>query len=397
MFMKIWNYLRGYVIIKVEGFFVEKFLNICIHRDMRLWNVRRVKPSIMEACISIKDFKRVRPVAKKSRCKVRIKRKQGLPFFVYRHRYRKTFLAGAFAFFISLYLLTSFVWNIEVSGNNKLTNEYLTDVLNSNGVKIGVFKGKINVEKLVTNMMLQVKDLAWVGVELKGTKLKVHVAERVETPQIVPKDKPCDIYATKDGIIKTVVAKAGMEMVKPGTTVKKGQLLVTGVVPNKNPQEPSRIVHAMAVVKARTWYEEMILVETNKVEKERSNNVKSFYYLNLLNKRIKIIPGKMSFELFDKEESVKTLSLGKDLELPFSLTHEKYYEIIESNKEIDIEEAKITAMNKAYESVVAQIPEGVEIIKTERHFIDSPDGKTYAQLTLECLEDIGEAKEIGGK
>lgn len=41
--LRLWNYLRGYVIILIEGIFLEKFINICTRRKMYLWDIDKKK------------------------------------------------------------------------------------------------------------------------------------------------------------------------------------------------------------------------------------------------------------------------------------------------------------------------------------------------------------------
>ena len=42
MFLTIWNYLRGYVVIEVSGFSVERFINLAAHKGVYIWDVNRV-------------------------------------------------------------------------------------------------------------------------------------------------------------------------------------------------------------------------------------------------------------------------------------------------------------------------------------------------------------------
>ena len=61
LFLKILlNYITGYVNIKVESYFIERFINICISKKILLWNIKRSKSSILYANISIRDYKKLR-------------------------------------------------------------------------------------------------------------------------------------------------------------------------------------------------------------------------------------------------------------------------------------------------------------------------------------------------
>lgn len=394
--LKLWNYIRGYVIIIVEGYFLEKFMNICIRRQIFLWDVKRTKSSVMTLKVSIKGFKMLRPIARKSRCRVRIAGKRGIPFILNRYRGRKAFVGGAVLFIAALYSLTSFVWSIEISGNKDIETQTIVDKLDSLGVKPGTLKYKIDTQILVNDIMLELKELAWVGITVKGTKVKVEVAERIKPPEIVPTDIPCDIYASKDGIIKSIVVKAGLEMVKPGATVKEGQLLVTGTVPNKAEGEPPRKVHALAVIKARTWYEKNVPVSTRVINKERTGAKKDNYSLELFSKRINIFPSRISYGEYDKIEIKKSISLGKDMVLPFALIIDRYYENNLTEMEINIDEAKKIAAEEAYKLASEDIPDTAEVVNSKQEFIEQNDGSLLAVVTIECLEDIGVTKEIGG-
>ena len=52
MFFKILiYYILGYVNISVEGYFIERFINICISKNILLWNLKRKKSSFLYANI----------------------------------------------------------------------------------------------------------------------------------------------------------------------------------------------------------------------------------------------------------------------------------------------------------------------------------------------------------
>lgn len=394
LLLRLWNYVRGYVIIFVEGYFLEKFINICIHRQIFLWDIKRKKNGSMTLKISIDGFKMIRPVASRTRCRVRIIRKQGLPFILHRYKGRKTFVLGALVFLGLFFFLTSFVWTIEVKGNKSIETQVLMERLEERGVKPGIIKYNINTENIVSDLMLDIKELAWVGIEVRGTKVKIEVAERVEKPIIIPKDVPCDLIAKKDGIVKSILVKAGQELVKAGSTVQKGQVIVSASVPNKDPKEKARLVHAIGTVKARTWYEKSKRVETVVQGRERTGQKKELYSLVILTKRIGLFPGKISFENYDKIEIKKKVSMGEDFELPFGLAIDQYYEVNILEKEISLDEAKQIAADAAYKEATAEVSVDAELVNTSVDFKQEQDGSLVAVVIMECIEDIGLEQDL---
>ena len=79
MFVKIiMYYLLGYATISVEGYFIERFINICISKNILLWNMKRKKSSFLFANIAIKDFKKIKQIAKTTKCHVKIEKKKNI-------------------------------------------------------------------------------------------------------------------------------------------------------------------------------------------------------------------------------------------------------------------------------------------------------------------------------
>ncbi len=397
LLLKLWNYFRGYVIIAVEGYFLEKFINICIHRQVFLWDIKKRGSRTMLLKVSIKGFKMLRPVAHKTKCRVRIVSKRGLPFIKNRYRKRKAFLFGAGVFLILFYSLTSFVWSIEITGNEKIEGRVILERLAEEGVKPGSVKYGIDAKEIASDLMLDIKELAWVGVTVKGTKVKIQVEERVIPPSLVEKDEPCSIVARRDGIIKSVVSKAGFDMVKPGDTVTKGQLLVTGVIPGKDEKSEATLVHAISTVKARTWYEAECPVNIKPVVKERTGKRKDSYSLVLFNRKINLSFGKVSFENYDKIEIKRRLAFGEDLVFPFEFNIDRFYENKYIENEISLDEAKKDAADEAYRDASENIPDDAELVKSDVKFEGKDDGTLTANVIIECIEDIGLSERIGGE
>ncbi|KNY25744.1 sporulation protein YqfD [Pseudobacteroides cellulosolvens] len=396
LILKLWNYFRGYVIITIEGYFLEKFINICIHREIFLWDIKRHGSRKMTLKISINGFKMLRPIALKTKCRVRIAKRVGLPFVKNRYKKRKTFLIGAVACIVLFYIMTSFIWSIEISGNKKINSDFIMEKLSESGVKQGTLKYKVDTKKVVSDLMLKIDKLGWVGVSVKGTKLKVQIDERIMPPVLIEKDKPCDIVAKKDGIIKSVISKTGFDLVKPGDTVVEGQILVTGNVPGKEENSEVTPLHAISTVKARTWYEGISPVVIKPTVKERTGNKTNKYTLVLFGKRISLPWGKVSYSKYDKIEIKKALSLGEDLVFPFEFIDDIYYETHEVEKEISSKEAEDIATHKAYDMASETIPEDAEIIKKDTKILSNDDGTKSVKVIIECIENIGVSKEIGG-
>lgn len=396
LILKLWNYFRGYVIITIEGYFLEKFINICIHREIFLWDIKRHGSRKMTLKISINGFKMLRPIALKTKCRVRIAKRVGLPFVKHRYKKRKTFLIGAVACIVLFYIMTSFIWSIEISGNKKVNSDFIMEKLSESGIKQGVLKYKVDTKKVVSDLMLKIDKLGWVGVSVKGTKLKVQVDERIMPPKLVERDKPCDIVAKRDGIIKSVISKTGFDLVKPGDTVVEGQILVTGNVPGKEENSGVTQLHAISTVKARTWYEGISPVINKLTVKERTGNKTNKYTLILFGKRLSLPWGKVSYSKYDKIEIKKALSLGEDLVFPFEFIDDIYYETHEVEKEIPSKEAEDTAARNAYDMASETIPEDAEIIKKDTKILNNDDGTKSVKVIIECIENIGISKEIGG-
>ena len=73
-----------------------------------------------------------------------------------------------------------FIWNIDIIGNSRISKEELLQTLKDNGLKVGEFKDNIRTKEIVDNIRLKRDDIAWIGVEIKGTNAIVKVVEADE-------------------------------------------------------------------------------------------------------------------------------------------------------------------------------------------------------------------------
>ena len=86
MFLKIiFSYLLGYLKIIVEGYYIERFINICKSKQITIWNLKRNNDICLFLNVRIGEFKELRNVAKKTKCKIKIKSKKGMPFLLHKY------------------------------------------------------------------------------------------------------------------------------------------------------------------------------------------------------------------------------------------------------------------------------------------------------------------------
>ena len=113
MLIKIlFNYIIGYIRISLEGYYIERFINICRNNKITIWNLKRNKNVRLELNIGIKDLKKVVKIAKQTKCKMKILKKKGVPFFLNKYKKRKIFFIFLILIIILLAISSNFVWNI---------------------------------------------------------------------------------------------------------------------------------------------------------------------------------------------------------------------------------------------------------------------------------------------
>ena len=319
MFLKIWlNYITGYVKIKVESYFIERFINICISKNILLWNMKREKSTILYANISIGDYRRLKEVCKKTKSKINIENKKGLPFVLHRYRKRKIFL-GLLAFVVLALVITSnFIWNIEVIGNTNISTEEIIEELENQGLKPGVNKTKIDSNSIINKVRLNRDDIAWIGIKLEGTNAIIEIKETDKAPEIIDENEYCNIISNKTASITKMNVQNGTAAVGVGDIVKEGDVLVHGYLEGK--YTGMRYVHAKADIEAKVWYSKKekfyftqeIDVPTGKEEKK--------YTLNISNLKINLFRKESKFENYNKTSENKKLKLFSNFYLPVQIT-----------------------------------------------------------------------------
>lgn len=236
----IWSmirYIKGYLLIRVEGYSPERFLNACSHRGIELWGLRSAGGAY-EMYMTLKDFRKIKALSKKTGTKVRVRRRYGLPFFLHRYRRRKLFFAGAFLAVCLVYILTLFIWEIDIRGNLRRTDEALLSFLRSRDVYCGMTAGSVDCDQIADDLRGAYADLVWVSASVRGTRLVIQVKENehlsAQTGGKAQETEGTDLAATQDCTILSIVTRQGTPLVHEGDQVKKGDLIVNGRLDLKN-------------------------------------------------------------------------------------------------------------------------------------------------------------------
>ncbi len=392
MFIKVLlSYLIGYVRIIVEGYYIERFINICTNNKITIWNLKRDKNVKLELNVRIQDFKEILKIAKKTKCKTKIKSKKGIPFILHKYRKRKIF-AFFLIIMISLIIFSSnFVWNIEIQTEDNETIENITSDLEDTGLKIGEWKSKIDTKDIINKLRLKRQDIAWMGIELKGTNAIVKIVKADEKPEIVDENEYCNIISDKTGIITKINAQNGTANVKVGDTVSVGTTLISGWLEGK--YTGIRYVHAKGEIQAKVWHTKSKKVYYKQDIKEETGNQENKYSIKFNNFKINLSKRLSKFKIYDTITLEKKFKIFSDFYLPISIEKTTYKEQENKQKIYKPEEAKNLGVSELEEELDNEIQNKENIVNKN---INAHETQEYVEVyvTYEVLENIGTEEKI---
>ena len=360
----ILNYLLGYLNITVEGFFTERFINICSTKKIFLWNLRRKNSSILNTNISINNFKKIKDICKKTKCRVKINKKRGIPFIFEKYKKRKLFVLLIIFLAIIMLISSMYVWNIEIIGMEDNEKEEILLLLKEKGLDIGKMKNKINKNSIISNIRLDRSDISWMEINLKGTNAIVNIVKSEDKPDIIDDNKYCDIVSDK---------KIGGYMEGKYTDI--------------------RYVHSKGEVIAKVWYTKRKKSKFTREEIEETENVKKTYSILFNNFRINLYKSIPNFEKYDTIKEEKRLKLFSNFYLPIIIQKDTYKEVLSKQVtygKTELQNLLVEELEKEFEN------ENIKNIKNKIvNVYQNSNNEIEIELTYESVEFIGKEEYIG--
>lgn len=264
------RWLRGYIECQVERGHWERFMNLCRHHNIKLWSVRADEKRVT-FCMFCKDYKMLWKFVEKTSVVPHIKKKKGLPFVCVHAMRDWTFTLGLVLFFTALRVLSMFVWQINYYGQQEYTKETIRKEVTAMGVYRGMLRKNLDCDSIERNLRERYENMSWVSAEEKGCVLNIKMKEGTAEKKAAEEDtKPCHVVAPYSGRIASIVTKEGTAKVKKGRKVKKGDILIRGIVEIKDDSDAvvkKKGVHAageITIVTEKKYTDRINITHVNK-------------------------------------------------------------------------------------------------------------------------------------
>jgi len=386
---KVFHFVKGYVIINVSGFYIERFLYICAKQGIELFGIGKKTENGVVVCINIKDFKRIRPIVFKTKVRVSILNKYGLPFFFKRAKKRRALVAGMLLLSVMAFISSRFIWSVEINSDDEEVTNELISAINLAGVHIGAYKPFLpDGEKIKSIIMNNTDNIVWAWVYIKGTKAVVDFKEGIPAPLVVDWSVPCDVVAQRDGIITEIIEKNGEKRVTSGDAVTKGDLLIAGTL--DTPEGGYKTVHSIGNVYARVWHEksgEYKLYVENEIP---TGNKKDFITLKLFSKCFDLFLNEtVDFSQYNISENLSELKIGKENYLGVGFYKKTYNETKKEKVPIPVDIAMEMAKNDLEMQISKELLPGSSFVDKQIKYEQLDDETIKVTLTMEFIEQIG--------
>lgn len=390
---RLMNFLQGIVVLLAEGPFPERMINLCAQEGIDFWGVEWLSDTTLRLLTRRRTLRRVMQLAERAGCEVKVEKSHGLPDFLLRFRSRHAFLVGLTLALCAVMIMSRFVLTIQVIGNERVPTAVILTQLRQQGIRPGRYGPSIDRQQAAQEAMLALKEVAWMAINLHGTRLEVVVRETVPVPERVDEQGHWDVVAEADGVITHVEAELGDALVKEGDTVLAGEVLISGTVTMEPPQYsdlPNRYyqTHARGRVWARTWRTLTAIIPLETDRKEYTGEEEQVWTLNVMGRRV-VLWGNPDAQR-GWEETIRTnrIVLPGGIVLPVTLQREQYRAYDRKRVQVDREAAQALVEEALYRQLEEQI--GADGRVERQAYAARVEGAVLrVTLQAECCEEIG--------
>lgn len=395
---RVLHHVRGSVTLRVTGADPERFLNACARRGVCFWGAEPVDPVTLQVRVHADQCRQAEEIARRLMCETERERAEGVPFLLRRARRRYGFWAGMVLSLLTALLLSQFVLDIRVEGNETVPTAVILSRLRREGLRAGAFGPGLDEAAIAQQVLAGMPELAWMAVNLNGTRANVLVRERVEKPELEDAKRPADVVAGVTGLVTHLEVWNGKAAVQVGDMAVEGDVLISGWVPVEPPAYSGltdlggRAVRAEGRAEGRTWRTLRAVMPAETMIKSSTGREKHRFSLCIFGKRLNFYQNSgISFAEYDKITQIKTLTLPGGVTLPITLQRETIREVELFSAPVDPDGAAALLEARLDERLAARLGEG-EVLTREVSRREE-DGLVEVRLLAECREELGRTVE----
>lgn len=236
--------------ITVEGLNLERFIRRAGECSINLIGLERKGGRCISAVTDEAKLDELRDIADAGGWRMHSGERVGAGHMMERLCGRWLLLAILLAVCAGMLVVTRFVWRIEVYDAGAYEAD-IAQALAEMGIHAPMVRGDIDLLELRDALEWRYPQVAWIECGLRGMRLEIRVVEGVHGDTEITGNGPCDIVATRAGVVQRIETRAGTPVVKAGDVVSAGDTLIKGE--ERTSGGAVRQVAARGSVYARVW------------------------------------------------------------------------------------------------------------------------------------------------
>lgn len=388
MYRKTVNYLRGSARLRVESSYPERVINLCAAHGVPFWGLQWESETVFTVRTTRHSLPLLRQITEEAECTITTQEERGAPILLHRGKRRYALMAGALLLLLLSLCGNIFIWDFRVSGNETVPEEAILRALENCGITVGSVGLELDQKAIRNQVLLELPDLSWLVVNVKGCTAHVQVLERQRPPRTVQEDEITNVVALRSGLVTEIRPLDGKAQVTRGSTVTEGQLLISGVVDTE--RQGVRMVHGMGQVWARTWYDLSVLVPLQTAKLVQQEGETARIWLDIGKKQINLLAkGSMLPADCGKILHYGAVCLPGGFRLPLTVVTEKTVRYQAQETERTEAEARAEGEAALLALLETQMTEDGTVVDTR--FASARKGDwLLVTLKAECFEQIGQ-------
>lgn len=387
MKISIKDRILGYGVLKLDGcdkdYFIDKFIEYNV-----IFKTLDTVGETTTLAVPLGELKYIKKLFCDRCPQAEIR---GFPKYFIRYRHRPGLIVGVLLSLAICAYFSLIVWDIQISGNENISDGYIKNILKENGLELGVYRDSIDVDKIVSNILIEDGKFGWLSINFRGTTAFVEVMEFENKNSDNTDTTPQNIVASRDGYILEITVDNGVAAVGRGESVKAGDLLISGIVDSNT--HGYLLECAKGSVLAEVFDSYKIEVPYKRSEKTYTGESKREKSVIFFSKDVKVSKkgGKVG-EMCDIIEDVERIELFDMIKLPIFVSDKLYngYEMREC--EISPETAASIAYTELENTLESITKEGEIISKSVNGY--ATDLSYIIELSVYRTAEISKAQKL---